>query len=89
MKMKFEKWLKAFLRTEQKYHQVFKKLTSPGENTENLYGIYEGKPVPDKEELSELYKELEKAEKESKDNHGGTSHDKLIQKIRKDLEKHS
>ena len=38
--MKFEKWLKAFLRTEQKYHQVFKKLTSPGENTESFKALF-------------------------------------------------
>jgi len=137
--MKFKKWLKAFLRTEQKYHQALKRLASPEGDTENLYGMFEDETVPDKkelrkylrkkilaeieqnnekindpkeildpvelvrkdresdrlynlindekkEELLELYRELEKAENESKDNKVGTSHDKLIKKIRKELE---
>ncbi|PTV98381.1 hypothetical protein C8C76_11738 [Halanaerobium saccharolyticum] len=138
--MKFKKWLKSFLRTEQKYHQALKRLASPEGDTENLYGIFEDETVPDKkelrkylrkkilaeieqnnektndpkeildpvelvrkdresdrlynlindekkEELLELYRELEKAENESKDSKVGTSHDKLIKKIRKELEK--
>ncbi|RCW51610.1 hypothetical protein [Halanaerobium sp. ST460_2HS_T2] len=137
--MEIKKWLKAFLRTKQKYHQAFKKIASFDGNTENLHGIFEDNQVPDKkevrkylrkkllveiekendkrndseeildpvklvrkdrdsdrlyqlinnekkEELSELYRELEKAEKESENNYNGTPHDKLIQRIRKELE---
>ena len=51
MKMKFKKWLKAFLRTEQKYHQALKRLASPEGDTENLYGMFEDETVPDKKEL--------------------------------------
>ena len=140
MKMKFKKWLKVFLRTEQKYHQALNRLANPKDDNETLYGVFEDEPVPEKKELRKylrekilaeieqnnekinnpkeildpvelvrkdresdrlynltnnekkerllkLYKELEKAEKESKDNEGVTSHDNLIKKIRKELEK--
>lgn len=140
--MKFKKWLKAFLRTEQKYHQALNRLASPKDDNETLYGVFEDKPVPEKKELLKylrekilaeieqnnekinnpkeildsvelvrkdresdrlynltnnekkerllkLYKELEKAEKESKDNEGVTSHDNLIKNIRKELEKYN
>ena len=86
--MKFEKWLKVFLRTKKKYHQALKRLAGPEVDTENLYDVFEDETIPDKrDELLELYRELEKAENESKDNKVGTSHDKLIKKIRKELEK--
>jgi hypothetical protein len=51
MKMKFEKWLKAFLRTKQKYHQALKRLASPEGDNENLCDIFEDEPVPGKKEL--------------------------------------
>ena len=85
--MKFEKLLKAFLRTEQKYHQALNRLAGPEVDSEKLYGVFDDETVLDKRDgLLELYRELEKAEKESKDNKVVTSHDNLIKKIRKELE---
>lgn len=79
--MEFKEWLKAFLRTNKKYHKALKKLARPEKDLD-------GEPVPDKKEkLSELYRELEKAEQESQNDCESTSHDKLIKKLRKDLEK--
>lgn len=81
--MKFEKWLKAFLRTKKKYDQALKRLANPEGDSEKFYNITNDEK---KEELLELFRELEKAENESKDNMVGTSHDNLIEKIRKELE---
>ena len=79
--------VKSIFANKEKYHQALKRLASPEGDTENLYGIFEDETVPDKRDgLLELYRELEKAEKESKDNKVVTSHDNLIKKIRKELE---